>query len=91
MPGPFLLGKRLRCEVEEDGGNTNGSNNKVEEGGGFWAVPARPDMGQVWSFAAAAEMAAAARVNGYMPFAQGNFGLFASTVLPSQSTRREEE
>jgi transcription factor TCP21 (protein CCA1 HIKING EXPEDITION) len=91
MPGPFLLGKRLRSEVEEDGGSTNGINNKVEEGGGFWAVPARPDMGQVWSFAAAAEMAAAARVNGYMPFAQGNFGLFASTLLPPQSTRGEEE
>lgn len=86
MPGPFLLGKRLRSEVEPEGGN-----NKAEEGGGFWAVPARPEMGQVWSFAAAAEMAAAARVNGYMPFAQGNFGLFASTMLPAQVTRREEE
>ncbi|KAJ3706489.1 hypothetical protein LUZ61_010194 [Rhynchospora tenuis] len=91
MPGPFLLGKRLRSEVDDDGVQSNGSNNKVEEGGGFWAVPARPEMGQVWSFAAAAEMAAAARVNGYMPFAQGNFGLFASTVLPPQSTRREDE
>lgn len=91
MPGPFLLGKRLRSEMEEDGGNANGSNNKMEEGGGFWAVPARPEMGQVWSFAAAAEMAAAARVNGYMPFAQGNFGLFSSALLPPQPTRREEE
>ncbi|KAL3379449.1 hypothetical protein AABB24_000245, partial [Solanum stoloniferum] len=47
-PAPFLLGKRLRSEDDD-----NGSGDKdVVPSAGFWAVPARPDFGQVWSFAA---------------------------------------
>ncbi|XP_076957710.1 transcription factor TCP7-like isoform X2 [Bidens hawaiensis] len=48
-PAPFILGKRLRPEDDGlDGGKEDG-------GGGFWALPGRPDFGQVWSFAAAPE------------------------------------
>ncbi|KAF5178063.1 Transcription factor [Thalictrum thalictroides] len=49
---PFLLGKRLRSDDDSDEGAAAASaaNN------GFWALPARPDFGQVWSFAAAPEM-----------------------------------
>ncbi|XP_010421128.1 PREDICTED: transcription factor TCP7-like [Camelina sativa] len=54
---PFILGKRVRAD--EDSHNHNNNNNS--SGGkdesfttttpaGFWAVPARPDFGQVWSF-----------------------------------------
>ncbi|CAH8363427.1 unnamed protein product [Eruca vesicaria subsp. sativa] len=35
---PFILGKRVRADEETPAG--------------FWAVPARPEFGQVWSFAA---------------------------------------
>ncbi|AQK76400.1 Transcription factor TCP21 [Zea mays] len=60
---------------------------------GFWALPARADFGQLWSFAAAPEMmvaaaaaaapgmageASAARVGNYLPVAQGNLNLLAS-------------
>lgn len=60
-PAPFILGKRLR--TEEDSLDDSGGGNKEDVTGGatvvgptagFWAVPARPDFGQVWSFAAAA-------------------------------------
>ncbi|OVA10707.1 Transcription factor [Macleaya cordata] len=59
-PTPFLLGKRLRT----DGGDDVSSNDDSSVGptaaaaaaGGFWALPARPDFGQVWSFSAAPEM-----------------------------------
>nr|GMD20802.1 transcription factor TCP7-like [Ipomoea batatas] len=57
-PAPFILGKRLRAE--EDGLDDGGAGNKEVVGvgsaaAGFWAaLPARPDFGQVWSFAAAA-------------------------------------
>lgn len=47
-PAPFLLGKRLRSE-EDDGGS---GDKDVGPTAGFWAVPARSDYGQVWSFAA---------------------------------------
>ncbi|CAN6874299.1 hypothetical protein Bca4012_046674 [Brassica carinata] len=56
---PFTLGKRVvRAEEGESGagggelsvGHTMGASG----GGGFWAVPARNDFGQVWSFAAGA-------------------------------------
>ncbi|CAH9140054.1 unnamed protein product [Cuscuta epithymum] len=56
---PFLLGKRLRSEEEEDSlDDHNGGGNKQQDvvvgpTAGFWAVPGRPDFGQVWSFAAA--------------------------------------
>ncbi|KAJ8574292.1 hypothetical protein K7X08_026097 [Anisodus acutangulus] len=56
---PFLLGKRLRSEDDHSSDKDDVSN----AGGptaGFWAVPARSDFGQVWSFAAPPEMAATA-------------------------------
>nr|XP_043607411.1 transcription factor TCP7-like [Erigeron canadensis] len=67
-PTPFILGKRLRPEDDGlDGGGGKDDNNHNHNhnlnmsaavvsaggGGGFWALPARPDFGQVWSFAAA--------------------------------------
>ncbi|XP_033140843.1 transcription factor TCP21 isoform X1 [Brassica rapa] len=58
---PFALGKRfLRGEEGESGGPGGGGELTVGHamsgggGGGFWAVPARQDFGQVWSFAAGA-------------------------------------
>lgn len=55
---PFILGKRVR--TEDDGTNKDGTLGPTAAAlvgpggnpGGFWAVPARPDFGQVWSFAA---------------------------------------
>nr|UVN12827.1 TCP [Chrysanthemum indicum var. edule]WAQ68101.1 TCP7 [Chrysanthemum indicum var. edule] len=62
-PAPFLLGKRLRSddEIDKDDGQSGNhmgqavavSGGGVGGGGGFWALPARSDFGQVWSFAAA--------------------------------------
>ncbi|KAK3001533.1 hypothetical protein RJ639_021076 [Escallonia herrerae] len=58
-PTPFILGKRLRSDDDGmDGGGAKDdtiSSAVVGPGaaGGFWALPARPDFGQVWSFAAA--------------------------------------
>uniref|UniRef100_A0A5B7AYV4 Putative transcription factor TCP7 n=1 Tax=Davidia involucrata TaxID=16924 RepID=A0A5B7AYV4_DAVIN len=55
-PTPFILGKRLRSD---DGSVDGGAKDDVAAAaaaaaaGGFWALPARPDFGQVWSFAAA--------------------------------------
>lgn len=63
-PTPFILGKRLRSSNEDESLNEKddasaaaAAANAVGSaalGGGFWALPARPDLGQVWSFAAAA-------------------------------------
>ncbi|XP_059309214.1 transcription factor TCP7-like [Lycium ferocissimum] len=60
-PGaPFILGKRLRADEESlENGNKDDNvgptaNVAVGPTTGFWAVPARPDFGQIWSFAAAA-------------------------------------
>ncbi|KAI3913562.1 hypothetical protein MKX01_022143 [Papaver californicum] len=67
-PTPFLLGKRFRTDGSDDadgsGGDGHNSNSVVGPGGGggigggggFWAVPARPDFGQVWSFSSGPEM-----------------------------------
>lgn len=76
-PAPFLLGKRLRAddEIDKDDGQGNNNNHMGQAaavsgggGGGFWALPARSDFGQVWSFAAAPQdmnsMAAAAQQQG---------------------------
>lgn len=58
---PFILGKRIRSGDDSDaGGKDDGCNGAgiaamaqtVGPAGGFWAVPARSDFGQVWSFAA---------------------------------------
>ncbi|CAN7121028.1 unnamed protein product [Brassica rapa subsp. narinosa] len=58
---PFALGKRvLRGEEEGESGGPGGGGELTvghamsSGGGGFWAVPARQDFGQVWSFAAGA-------------------------------------
>ncbi|CAN4080887.1 unnamed protein product [Withania somnifera] len=58
-PAPFILGKRLRSDEENlENGNKEdvaaGAVTAVGPTAGFWAVPARPDFGQIWSFAAAA-------------------------------------
>lgn len=92
---PFLLGKRLRSS--EDSFKATAVASSIGVGGpmavpaaGFWALPARPDYGQLWSFAAAPEMlvpataspavgeASAARVGNYLPLGQGNLNLLAS-------------
>ncbi|KAH0757050.1 hypothetical protein KY290_020543 [Solanum tuberosum] len=56
-PAPFILGKRLRSDDENlENGNKDdvaaGAATSVGPTAGFWAVPARPDFGQIWSFAA---------------------------------------
>lgn len=65
-PTPFILGKRLRSSNDDDNNNINDKDENsatvvgpTAVGGGFWALPTRPDLGQVWSFAAAAAAAAA--------------------------------
>ncbi|KAK8568429.1 hypothetical protein V6N13_106345 [Hibiscus sabdariffa] len=61
-PTPFLLGKRVRSDdnnvrKDESGGVTVGPDLGPIVGpvgahtGAFWAVPARSDFGQIWSFA----------------------------------------
>ncbi|KAJ4973364.1 hypothetical protein NE237_006538 [Protea cynaroides] len=68
-PTPFILGKRLRTDDDADDASnkedaTGTGGVSVSSGGagvgptagGFWALPARPDFGQVWSFAAPPEM-----------------------------------
>ncbi|KAG8644195.1 transcription factor TCP21 [Manihot esculenta] len=63
-PTPFILGKRVRSEDDNNGGKDDGgvsvgptvgslvgSAGAGAAPGGFWAVPARPDF---WGFAAAA-------------------------------------
>ncbi|KAH6770480.1 TCP family transcription factor [Perilla frutescens var. hirtella] len=59
-PTPFILGKRLRPDDDEhhqhlskdDVTSVSASVGPAVAAGGFWALPARPDFGQVWSFAA---------------------------------------
>ncbi|KAL8457255.1 hypothetical protein ACS0TY_034385 [Phlomoides rotata] len=58
-PTPFILGKRLRPDDDEhhqhlskdDVNSVSASVGPTVAAGGFWALPARPDFGQVWSFA----------------------------------------
>ncbi|KAL3528245.1 hypothetical protein ACH5RR_012901 [Cinchona calisaya] len=57
-PTPFILGKRIRSSNDDDNINDKDDasvtvGGPTSAGGGFWALPARPDLGQVWSFAAA--------------------------------------
>uniref|UniRef100_A0A0D9VMZ5 TCP domain-containing protein n=1 Tax=Leersia perrieri TaxID=77586 RepID=A0A0D9VMZ5_9ORYZ len=86
---PFILGKRLRAA--DDSPAPDLAAHPVAPTQGFWALPARADFGQLWSFAAAPEMmvaaaaapamageASAARVGNYLPMAQGNLNLLAS-------------
>ncbi|PSR90998.1 Transcription factor like [Actinidia chinensis var. chinensis] len=54
-PTPFILGKRFRPDDDTVDGAAKDDVSAAVVGpaGGFWALPARPDFGQVWSFAAA--------------------------------------
>ncbi|XP_043695835.1 transcription factor TCP7-like [Telopea speciosissima] len=68
-PTPFILGKRLRNDDDDDDDDASPKEDSTVSGGGaassaggggvgptaggFWALPARSDFGQVWSFAAA--------------------------------------
>ncbi|XP_027361113.1 transcription factor TCP7-like [Abrus precatorius] len=57
-PTPFILGKRIRPDddaaAKDDAVSLVGSPTPHA----LWALPSRPDFGQVWSFAAAAAAAA---------------------------------
>ncbi|EPS59376.1 hypothetical protein M569_15432, partial [Genlisea aurea] len=68
-PTPFILGKRLRPDDEDEHQHHHHHQELGKDGsvvgpavaaGGFWALPTRPDFGQVWSFAAPPEMVVAA-------------------------------
>ncbi|KAG1359521.1 transcription factor TCP7 [Cocos nucifera] len=90
-PAPFILGKRLRSDDDSAAVAAAGGSPFVGPAGGFWTVPARPDFGQLWSFAAPEIVvppvaptsqpvgeASAARVGNYLPIAQGHLNLLAS-------------
>jgi len=88
---PFVLGKRVRNDADAE-------PTVAAPAPGFWALPARADFGQLWSFAAAPEMmageASAARVGNYLPMAQGNLNLLASFSggpAPTATAGRAEE
>ncbi|KAK8967216.1 Transcription factor TCP7 [Platanthera guangdongensis] len=56
---PFFLGKRLRTDEDSDAADAKDEEAgagvmtySLGPSGGFWAVPARPDIGQMWSFTA---------------------------------------
>nr|AQR59359.1 proliferation cell factor-like protein 7 [Cattleya trianae] len=55
VTAPFLLGKRLRPEDDSDSGNKDDVSGAMAHSfspvGGFWALPARPEIGQMWNFA----------------------------------------
>ncbi|XP_020972772.1 transcription factor TCP7-like [Arachis ipaensis] len=54
---PFILGKRICTDDDasaKDDGVSVGSLVGPRAPAGLWALPARPDFGQIWSFAAAA-------------------------------------
>ncbi|KAF1878556.1 hypothetical protein Lal_00047225 [Lupinus albus] len=53
---PFILGKRIR--TDDDASVTAKDDVVSNAPSGLWALPARPDFGQIWSFAAAAAAAA---------------------------------
>jgi len=99
---PFILGKRARDDAGADAEPT-----VAAPAPGFWALPGRADLGQLWSFAAAPEMmvaaaatpamageASAARVGNYLPMAQGNLNLlayFSGGPAPTATAGRAEE
>ncbi|KAL0738469.1 hypothetical protein Bca4012_014679 [Brassica carinata] len=53
---PFILGKRLRGDEVSGKDESHETMGSFAAPAGFWAVPARPDFGQVWSFASHQEM-----------------------------------
>lgn len=104
-PAPFFLGKRLRADddgcAREDSGIGVGIGGPA---GGFWAVPARPDFGQLWSFASPEMVvpsavpparfvpeASAARVGNYLPLAQGHLNLLAALSGAPAAGRRDDD
>ncbi|KAG0491661.1 hypothetical protein HPP92_005059 [Vanilla planifolia] len=107
-PAPLFLGKLLRSEENpEVVGKDDGVAAMAQPfaaTGGFWAVPARPDFGPVWSFATPEIVmpasvgqpigeASAARVGNYLPMAQGHLNLLASLsgAAVVAAGRREDE
>ncbi|GFS39593.1 TCP family transcription factor [Actinidia rufa] len=99
-PTPFILGKRFRPDDDTVDGAAKDDVSAAVVGpaGGFWALPARPDFGQVWSFAGRLRRrwwcrASAARVGNYLPIAQGHLNLLASLsgAPAASSSRREDE
>ncbi|CAI8601730.1 unnamed protein product [Vicia faba] len=59
-PSPFILGKRIR--TDDDSSSPSGKEDALSVASlstpaALWALPARPDFGQIWSFAAAAAAA----------------------------------
>ncbi|TKY50702.1 Transcription factor TCP7 [Spatholobus suberectus] len=58
-PTPFILGKRIRTDEDsskDEAVSVGPSLVGPSTPPGLWALPARPDFGQIWSFAAAPEM-----------------------------------
>ena len=56
-PTPFILGKRIRTDEDsskDEAVSVGPSLVGPSTPPGLWALPARPDFGQIWSFAAAA-------------------------------------
>ncbi|KAL2553380.1 Transcription factor TCP7 [Forsythia ovata] len=51
-PTNFILGKRLRSDEEDHQHHLSKEDmGSSVAPGGFWALPTRPDFGQIWSFA----------------------------------------
>ncbi|CAK8574240.1 unnamed protein product [Lathyrus sativus] len=58
-PTPFILGKRIRTDDDSSSPSGNVKDDALSVASlstpaALWALPARPDFGQIWSFAAAA-------------------------------------
>ncbi|XP_008787053.2 transcription factor TCP7-like [Phoenix dactylifera] len=79
-PAPFILGKRLRPEDDSAVGKDDAGGAGIGPAGGFWAVPARPDFGQVWSFAAPEMVVPQASLS-------GRFAAAAQTVGEASAAR----
>ncbi|PKA48246.1 Transcription factor TCP7 [Apostasia shenzhenica] len=77
-PVPFILGKRLR--TDDDPGALATGIGPV----GFWAVPRRTELGQIWSYGAPETVfppvgeGSLARLRSYLPPVQGHLNLLAS-------------
>ncbi|TVU27607.1 hypothetical protein EJB05_19101, partial [Eragrostis curvula] len=59
---PFILGKRVRGADDDAANEVTAA--AVGPAPGFWALPARADFAQLWSFAAAPDMMVAAAAPG---------------------------
>ncbi|ERN09397.1 hypothetical protein AMTRI_Chr09g12560 [Amborella trichopoda] len=89
---PFLLGKRLRLDDTKD---QNAPVAPSAGGAAFWALPSRPESGQVWSFGP--PEISANRLGNYLPIGQplvgqGHLNLLAAlSSEPSASGRRDDD